>query len=113
MAVDCGPQVNPERIRSQIEGACVMGASLAMTSEITFKDGVTVQDNFDGYQVTRMDAAPKEIHVHLVPAKDFNQSLGGVGEPGMPPVAPAICNAIFNATGKRIRELPIRYQLES
>lgn len=113
VAVDCGPQVNPERIRSQIEGACIMGTSLAMTSEITFKDGVTVQDNFDGYQVTRMDAAPKEIHVHLVPAKDFNQPLGGVGEPGMPPVAPAICNAIFNATGKRIRELPIRYQLES
>ena len=113
VAVDCGPQVNPERIRSQIEGACIMGMSLALSSEITFKDGVTVQDNFDGYQVARMDAAPKEINVHLMPASDFSEPLGGVGEPGMPPIAPALCNAIFNATGKRIRELPIRYQLES
>ncbi|WP_289303153.1 xanthine dehydrogenase family protein molybdopterin-binding subunit, partial [Methylophaga sp. UBA3996] len=113
VAVDCGPQVNPERIRSQIEGACIMGMSLALSSEITFKDGVTVQDNFDGYQVARMDAAPKEINVHLMPANDFSEPLGGVGEPGMPPIAPALCNAIFNATGKRIRELPIRYQLES
>lgn len=113
IAVDCGPQVNPERIRSQIEGACIMGISLAMLGEISFKDGVAVQNNFDGYQVTRMDGAPAKIHVHLMPADDYNAPLGGVGEPGMPPIAPALCNAIFNATRKRIRNLPIRYQLEA
>ncbi len=113
IAIDCGPQVNPERIRSQLEGACVMGISFAMLGEISFKDGVAEQDNFDGYQVTRMDGAPGRINVHFVPAKDYNQPLGGVGEPGMPPIAPALCNAIFNATRKRIRNLPIRYQLEA
>jgi isoquinoline 1-oxidoreductase beta subunit len=113
IAIDCGPQVNPERIRSQLEGACVMGISFAMLGEISFKDGVAEQDNFDGYQVTRIDGAPGRINVHFVPAKDYNQPLGGVGEPGMPPIAPALCNAIFNATKKRIRNLPIRYQLEA
>lgn len=113
IAVDCGPQVNPERIRSQIEGACIMGISLAMLGEISFKDGVAVQTNFDGYQVTRMDGAPARINVHLMPSEDYDQPLGGVGEPGMPPIAPALCNAIFAATQKRIRNLPIRYQLEA
>ncbi|WP_297811062.1 molybdopterin cofactor-binding domain-containing protein [uncultured Methylophaga sp.] len=113
IAIDCGPQVNPERIRSQLEGACVMGISFAMLGEISFKDGVAEQDNFDGYQVTRMDGAPAKINIHFVPADDYNQPLGGVGEPGMPPIAPALCNAIFNATQKRIRNLPIRYQLEA
>lgn len=113
IAIDCGPQVNPERIRSQLEGACVMGLSFAMLGEISFKDGVPEQDNFDGYQVTRMDGAPARINVHLMPNNDFDAPLGGVGEPGMPPIAPALCNAIFAATQKRIRNLPIRYQLEA
>ena len=110
IAIDCGPQVNPERIRSQMEGAVVMGMGLALTSEITFKEGKAVQNNFDGYEILRIDAAPKEVHVHLLPLSDYNHPLGGVGEPGVPPVAPAITNAIFAATGRRIRALPIKNQ---
>ena len=99
IAIDCGATVNPDRVRAQMEGACVMGVSAATLGEITFKNGRAQQDNFNGYEVTRMPAAPREIRVHIVPG-DYSKPMGGVGEPGVPPVLPALCNAIFAATGK-------------
>ncbi|WP_407180525.1 molybdopterin cofactor-binding domain-containing protein [Bradyrhizobium sp. STM 3562] len=111
-AIDCGTYVNPERIQSQIEGAAIMGLSLAKYGEITFKDGKVQQKNFDDFPLLRIDESPSVTHVHIVPPGP-DTPPSGVGEPGLPPFAPALVNAIFAATGKRIRALPIGKQLET
>src|SRR5215813_3167894 len=103
-AVDAGTVANPEMALQQFEGAATFGTSLALYGEITAKNGAIVQSNFDGYPMTRMNAAPRETHVHLV---ESDAPPAGVGEPGVPPFTPALCNAIFAATGKRYRELPL------
>jgi isoquinoline 1-oxidoreductase beta subunit len=105
LAVDCGSVINPDRVKSQFEGAAVFGTSVAMLGEITAADGRVKQGNFDTYPVARINESPYETHIHLVPSEGLPT---GAGEPGVPPMAPAIANAIFAATGKRIRELPIR-----
>ncbi|EFV86562.1 isoquinoline 1-oxidoreductase beta subunit, partial [Achromobacter xylosoxidans C54] len=107
MALDCGPQIKPERIRAQMEGGAIMGLSLALLGEITFEKGRVKQNNFYDYEVLRHNASPRVIRTHLV-NDDHALPPGGVGEPPVPPVAPALCNAIFAATGKRVRSLPVR-----
>jgi isoquinoline 1-oxidoreductase beta subunit len=103
-AVDAGTIINPEMATQQFEGAATFSTSLAFFGEITAKDGVIQQSNFDGYPMARMNNAPRETHVHLVPS---DAPPAGIGEPGVPPFTPALCNAIFAATGKRVRELPL------
>lgn len=108
-AVDCGLAVNPDVVRAQMEGGIGFGLSATLREAITLKDGVVEQSNFDAYQVLRIDEMPA-IEVHIVPS---NEKPTGVGEPGVPPIAPAVVNALFAATGRRIRSLPIADQLKA
>lgn len=103
-AVDCGVAVTPDVIRQQIAGGVVFGLTAALYGEITFKDGAVVQSNFHDYPLLRLSEAP-DIDVHIV---ESAAPPTGVGEPGVPPIAPAVANAIFAATGKRLRQLPLR-----
>ncbi|MGB8476559.1 MAG: molybdopterin cofactor-binding domain-containing protein [Candidatus Acidiferrum sp.] len=103
-ALDAGTVVNPEMVTNQFEGAAVMGTSIALYGSITATNGSIDQSNFDTYPMARMNTAPREVHVHIVPS---DAPPGGIGEPGLPAFAPALCNALFAATGKRIRELPL------
>jgi isoquinoline 1-oxidoreductase beta subunit len=103
-AVDAGNAVNPDGLKAQIEGGILYGLSAAKNGEITIANGAVVQSNFPDYEVVRLADTP-EIEIHLI---ESNAPLGGAGEPGVPPLAPALANAIFNATGTRIRELPVK-----
>jgi isoquinoline 1-oxidoreductase beta subunit len=105
-AVDAGRTINPDRVSSQMEGAGIFGMSLAMHGALTAKDGAIQQDNFDTYPLVRIGEAPERINVHIMETEQAPP--GGIGEPGVPPVAPALANAWFAATGERIREMPFR-----
>ncbi len=105
VAVDSGHVVNPRTVEMQMEGGVIYGLTAALYGEITIKNGAVEQGNFDTYEMVRMADAPK-IEVHM--ALTGGSKWGGIGEPGTPPIAPAVCNAIFAATGKRIRSLPIK-----
>ncbi len=103
-AIDCGQTVNPDTIKAQIEGGIVFGLSAALYGEITFENGKVKQSNFYNYKMLRMNEMP-QVDVLIL---DSTEKMGGVGEPGVPPVAPAVMNALFMLTGKRVRSLPLR-----
>jgi isoquinoline 1-oxidoreductase beta subunit len=102
-AVDCGPVVNPDTVKAQIEGGVIEALSATLKEEIKFSNGGVKSANFNDYHIIRMSEIP-DIEVHIVKS---NEKIGGIGEPGVPPTAPAVANAVFNATGARIRRLPI------
>jgi isoquinoline 1-oxidoreductase beta subunit len=103
-AIDCGTAVNPSIVEAQMESGIVFGLTAALRGEITVKNGRVEQSNFHDYPMLRIDEMPR-IEVHIVPS---TEPPGGVGEPATPPIAPAVANAIFAATGRRVRRLPIR-----
>ena len=103
-AIDCGQTVNPDTIRAQMEGCVVFGLTAALYGEITFDKGRVKQSNFYDYRMLRINEMP-EVEVHIL---DSTEKMGGVGEPGVPPIAPAVMNALFMLTGKRVRSLPLR-----
>ena len=103
-AIDCGQIVNPDIIKAQMEGCVVFGLTAALYGEITFEKGRVKQGNFNNYKMVRMNEMPV-VEVHII---ESTEKMGGVGEPGVPPVAPAVMNALFTLTGKRVRNLPLR-----
>jgi isoquinoline 1-oxidoreductase beta subunit len=102
--VDCGIAINPDNVRSQVEGSVGFALSAVLHGAITLKDGVVVQSNFHDYAPIRIDEMP-DVEVHIVPSAE---NPTGIGEPAVPPVAPAVANAIAAATGKWVRRLPIK-----
>ncbi|MDC0713492.1 molybdopterin-dependent oxidoreductase [Stigmatella sp. ncwal1] len=104
LVIDAGTVINPDRARSQMEGSVIFGMSVAMYGAITMKGGAVQQSNFHDYRLMRIGEAPRKIHVDILPSEGLP---GGIGEPGVPPVAPAIANALFALTGTRVRELPL------
>jgi isoquinoline 1-oxidoreductase beta subunit len=103
-AVDCGAVVNPDNVKAQIEGGIAFGLTAALKAEATLKDGRIKQSNFHDYPILQMDEMPL-VEVYLL---ESDQHPTGMGEMGVPPIAPAVANAVFAATGKRIRHIPIR-----
>jgi len=103
-AVDCGPTVNPAIIKAQMMGGLTMGLSAALKEKIEIANGGIKSENFSDYELLRMSEAP-DVDVHIVKS---NEKLGGIGEPGVPPIAPAVANAVFRATGARVRQLPMK-----
>lgn len=103
-AVDCGMTVNPDTVKAQMEGGIIFGITAALFEEITIKDGRVEQNNFNDYRILRINEAPV-VEVYLVKSAE---SPGGIGEPGTSAIAPAVTNAIFAATGTRIRKLPVK-----
>lgn len=106
VAVDCGRQINPDTVQAQLEGAVGFALSAALYGEITLADGRVQQSNFHDYRLLRIGEMPA-VEVHVVPSEE---PPTGVGEPGVPPLAPAVCNALFRLTGQRVRRLPIRLE---
>ncbi len=103
-AVDCGRVINPQGAVAQVEGAILDGLGTALMGELTLRDGVVEQSNFHDYRLLRIGQAPK-VEVHFI---KNDEEPRGLGEPPLPPLAPAVCNAIFAATGQRIRRLPLK-----
>jgi isoquinoline 1-oxidoreductase beta subunit len=103
VAIDCGPTVAPFNIKTQIEGAVNMGLSTVLREEVKFANGGVLSANFDDYNPIRLSEVP-DVEVHIVKS---NEAIGGIGEPGLPPTAPAVANAVFNATGARVRRIPL------
>jgi isoquinoline 1-oxidoreductase beta subunit len=103
-AVDCGQVVNPDNVAAQMEGGIVFGLTAALKAESVLKDGRMQESNFHDYPILRMDEMPL-VEVHII---ENDKSSSGIGEMGVPPIAPAVANAVFAATGKRIRHIPIR-----
>jgi isoquinoline 1-oxidoreductase beta subunit len=109
IVIDAGIVINPDRVKAQMEGSVIFGMSLALHGGITMKGGTVQQSNFRDVRLVRIGEAPKKIHVEILPSEE---APGGVGEPGVPPVAPAIANAIFALTGTRVRDLPFARTLQ-
>jgi isoquinoline 1-oxidoreductase beta subunit len=103
-AVDCGVVVNPDTVRAQIMGGSLMGLSAALEEAVRFADGGSRSENFGDYRVLRLSGSPA-VEVHIV---ESDEKPGGIGEPGVPPIAPAVANALFALTGTRLRDLPLR-----
>jgi isoquinoline 1-oxidoreductase beta subunit len=103
-AIDCGVAVNPAGVVAQMESGIAFGLGAALYGRIDLREGRPQQSNFHDYRVLRLDEMP-QVEVHIVPS---SERPGGVGEPGVPPIAPAVANALFALTGKRLRELPLR-----
>jgi isoquinoline 1-oxidoreductase beta subunit len=104
VAIDCGQVINPDMVMAQMEGGVAFGLTSALYDEITIKNGQVQQSNFDNYPMLRISDMPK-VEVYIVPS---HETPGGIGEPGVPCAAPAVANAVFAATGKRLRRLPFQ-----